>query len=116
MEVIAARLAENLLSGNYRVIQIAHEVRRALEAGRGIKLDLEVQEVGAVRSYRVDGSYCEEAIGFKPCRNIRSAVEEMWDAIELGVDVDHPRFYNIVWLEMLCDMQRRLEVMGGKVL
>jgi nucleoside-diphosphate-sugar epimerase len=103
----------NVLSDNYQVIKLAHEVRRALEGHKGIRLDLDVQQVGVSRSYRVDGTRFGEAVGFAPKHAMSAAVDEMWDNLEMGVDYEEAIYYNIRWLELLCSMERRLQAMGG---
>lgn len=105
----------NVLSDNYTVVQLAHEVRRTLEGHKGIRLDIELQQVGVSRSYRVDGTKFKEVIGFKPMHEMGKSVDEMWDSLESGVDIDNPIYYNIRWLELLCDMEARLKAMGGRV-
>jgi nucleoside-diphosphate-sugar epimerase len=103
----------NVLSDNYQVIKVAYEVRRALESQRGVHLHLEVQQVGAVRSYRVAGDKFKRTLGMTLDRSITSATPRMWDELEEGIDPDAPIYYNIRWLEVLTDMQKRLRDMGG---
>jgi nucleoside-diphosphate-sugar epimerase len=105
--------ALNVLSDNYEVIKLAHEVRRTLEGHKGIRLDLDIQQVGVSRSYRVDGTRFRDGIGFEPKHSMASAVDEMWDHLETGVDFEDPIYYNIRWLELLCAMEQRLKAMGG---
>lgn len=105
----------NMLSDNYQVLKVAHEVRRALEGSKGIRLDLNIQQVGVSRSYRVSGDKFSKTVGFEPRHEIGAAAGEMWDVLEEGCDVDKPIYYNIRWFELLTDMQRRLEAMGGSV-
>lgn len=106
----------NVLSDNFQILKLAHEVRRTLEGHKGIRLDLEIQQVGVSRSYRVAGEKFRDALGFQPTYGLPNAVDEMWDALELGVDLDNPIYYNIRWLELLCSMEQRLRVMGGSPL
>jgi nucleoside-diphosphate-sugar epimerase len=103
----------NVLSDNFQVVKLAHEVRRALEHQKGIRLDLDIQQVGVSRSYRVDGTKFQNVLGFQPSFEIVSAADEMWDELEKGVDIEDPIYYNIRWIELLCDMERRLQAMGG---
>ena len=105
----------NVLSDNFEVLKLAHEVRRTLEGHKGIRLDLEIQQVGISRSYRVDGQRFQKRLGFEPRHHVGSAVDEMWDALECGIDIDNPIYYNIRWLELLHEMERRLHAMGGSV-
>jgi nucleoside-diphosphate-sugar epimerase len=105
----------NVLSENYRILDLGYQVREVLEHQKGIRLNLQVQQVGTSRSYRVDGSKFRESLGLRCERSIGSAVDEIWDKLEEGTEYDHPIHYNIRWLETLCDMQRRLKVMNGRV-
>ena len=106
----------NVLSDNLQVLKLAREVRRELETHCGVKLDMNVQEVGAVRSYRVDGSKAESVLGFRPAAPFGPEVEAMWSALEGGIDFTQPIYYNIRWLELLCEMRDRLSRMGGDAL
>jgi nucleoside-diphosphate-sugar epimerase len=105
----------NVLSGNYSVLKLAHEVRRALEGQKGIRLDLNIQQVGVSRSYRVSGEKFAAALDFTPRDQVGEAASEMWDVLEEGCDIDKPIYYNIRWFELLTDMQKRLQAMGGSV-
>ena len=105
----------NVLTDNYQVIQTAYQVRHTLETRKGIRLDLQLQEVGPVRSYRVDGSRFQQTMGIRLDGKLSSAVEEMWDALESGVEYSNPIYYNLQWLELLRDMERRLRRMNYKV-
>jgi nucleoside-diphosphate-sugar epimerase len=105
----------NVLSENYRVLDLGYQVRHVLEQQKGIRLDLQVQQVGTSRSYRVDGSKFRDTLGVECQRSIGEAVDEIWDELEGGTEYDNPIYYNIRWLELLCDMHRRLKVMNGRV-
>jgi nucleoside-diphosphate-sugar epimerase len=103
----------NVLTCNCQVLTIAHEVRRVLEKERGIRLELDIQQVGIPRSYRVAGGKFRETIGVKQTGSISDAVLEMWDLMGTGIDLENPIYDNIRWFELLCDMERRLGLMGG---
>ena len=105
----------NVLNDNYQVAQIAYEVRRTLENLKGIRLDITKQEIGPMRSYRVSGSRFNETFDFKVESSMSKPIESMWDKIEEGVDFSQPIYYNLAWLELLTDMEKRLEVMNYNV-
>lgn len=105
----------NVLNDNFQVIQIAYEVRHTLEHLKGIRLDLQKQEIGPVRSYCIDGSYFQQTFDFEFKNNMSSEIEVMWDSLEEGTDYNQPIYYNLPWLELLLDMERRLKVMKYKV-
>jgi nucleoside-diphosphate-sugar epimerase len=106
----------NILSDNSPVIKLARDVRRVVEGSYGAKLDLNIQEVGTTRSYRVAGWKAVDVLGFEPKSNIGDEVQAMWDSLERGVDYAQPHYYNIRWLELLRDMRNRLVTMGGDAL
>jgi nucleoside-diphosphate-sugar epimerase len=106
----------NVLSENLQVLKLARNVRRELETRCGVKVEMNVQEVGATRSYTVDGSKSAELLDFRPQGSFSTEIEAMWDQLESGVDYSNPIYYNIRWLELLCDMRDRLEKMGGNAL
>jgi hypothetical protein len=101
-----------VLSENSPVIEVARDVRRVLEGRFGVKLELNIEEFGAARSYRVDGSKARQVLGFQPAAAFAGEVETMWGALEHGVDFNQPHHYNIRWLELLCEMRDRLVTRG----
>ena len=106
----------NVLSDNFKILKVAYEVRRALESEKGIHLGLEIQQVGLIRSYRVSNEKFNDTFGLSLVSSIRSAVSEMWDGLEDGIDFDNHIYYNIRWLELLMEMRGCLEKMGGSPL
>jgi nucleoside-diphosphate-sugar epimerase len=106
----------NVLNDNYQIVQVAYQVRRALEHAKGIRLDLLKQEIGPVRTYRVDGARFRTALGLDFPTDMSVSVEAMWDRLEEGIDYTHPIYYNLAWLELLVDMERRLRAMNFNVL
>jgi len=106
----------NVLTDNFKVLKVAYEVRRALETEKGIHLQMDIQQVGQVRSYRVDGSRFRSVLGVVPATPIGRAVSDMWDTLEEGVDCSQAIYYNIRWLELLTEMRHRIEAMGGSPL
>lgn len=103
----------NVLSDNHQVLDLAREVRRGLERRKGVDLELDVQQVGVARTYRVDGRRFRERVGLPPGPGVAEAASEMWDHLDTGIAFDHPIYENIRWLELLSEMQRRLAAMGG---
>ncbi|MBI4473853.1 MAG: SDR family oxidoreductase [Acidobacteria bacterium] len=105
----------NILLDNYRVIDMAKMIRGHLERAQGVKIDLNIQSVGVSRSYRCDGDKARRVLGFNPARMVQESVSPIWEHLESGIDPNEPRFYNITWIELLCDMEKRLTEMGGHV-
>jgi nucleoside-diphosphate-sugar epimerase len=115
-EARVRRQIYNVVSENYQVLAIAHEVRRALEERCRLDVDLSIQPVGVSRSYRVDGRKFRETFGVPLSRGIPGAVHEMWEALTKLDDLHSPIYCNISWLELLADMECRLRRMGGSPL
>jgi nucleoside-diphosphate-sugar epimerase len=103
----------NVLTANYRVLDLAHEVRRTIEQKKGVRLDLDIQEVGVARSYRVCSEKLSKTLGFHPKGKVSEAVCAMWDELENSKDPTHPIHYNIRWIELLHEMESRLRVIGS---
>lgn len=101
----------NVVGGNYQVINLAQQVKSAL-ARKGIKINLEVQEVGVPRSYRVSGQKFKKVLAWQPKYNIGQAVDEIWQDLSQGKDYNDPVFYNIRWMELLDQMSQRLKSIG----
>ena len=114
-EKIAGGQIFNLLGGNYRIKDVADQVREAIQAAFGLEIGLEAEPAGTFRSYRVRGDRFEKAVGFAPSHDVASAVRVMWTTLLSRADPETPIFYNIKWFEMLIEMERRLQRMGGSV-
>ena len=103
----------NVLTANCRVLDLAKEVRRIIEHTKRVQVELDVQEVGVTRSYRVNGEKFQSTFGFQPKGTIAHAVSAMWDELEDGKDPTREIYYNIKWLELLHDMEQRLKIIGS---
>jgi len=107
----------NLVYKNYRVLELAQQVRKALsEIGIDIELDINYDEVDN-RSYRVSGEKIAESLGFVPSVSVEDGVREIAGVLREGQyrDFDHPIYYNIRWIKLLVEIEDRLKK-TGKVL
>lgn len=103
----------NVLSGNFTVMQIARAVQRAVAKLTGRHVDLDVQEVGPTRSYRVSGEKFKKVLGVSLERKLEDAVKDMWLDLEDGRDTTDPIYYNIAWMELICRMEKHLKLIGS---
>ena len=103
----------NIHSGNFRVIDIARAVQRAVQKLCGRHVELDVQEVGPTRSYRVSADRFNQEFGIELNRPMEDAVKEIWLDLEQGRDVTDPIYYNIAWMELLCRMEEHLKLIGS---
>jgi len=104
----------NLAHKNYRILELAHWVKKALT---GI-LDVEIQvEYGpqTARDYRVSTKKIERVLGFRPTITVEDSARDMAQKVRAGIHADfhNPRYYNIQWLEMLVAMEAHLKRIGG---
>jgi nucleoside-diphosphate-sugar epimerase len=107
----------NLVYKNYRILELAHRVRKALaEMGLNVDVDVNYDEVDH-RSYRTYGEKITEALGFTPSVSVEEGVKEIVDVLRSGKyrDFDHPVYYNMRWMKLLIEIEDRLKK-TGKVL
>lgn len=107
----------NLIHDNYRVLDIAHRVKNVLRGVKEVSIDVDYEQNRMDRSYRISGKKIEEKIGFKPKVSIEESVEEIVEKIQNKefLDFNNPIYYNIKWIELLSDMEKRIKEIGGSV-
>lgn len=107
----------NLVYRNYRILELAHRVRKALaEIGVTVEVDVNYDEVDS-RSYRTAGDKITNVLGFTPSVSVEDGVKEIVEVLRSGQyrDFDHPIYYNMRWMKLLVDVEERLKK-TGKVL
>jgi len=107
----------NLVYRNYRILELAHRVRKALaEMGVQVDVDVNYDQVDN-RSYRTDGEKISRVLGFTPSVSVEEGVKEIVDVLRSGKyrDFDHPVYYNMRWMQLLVEVEDRLKK-TGKVL
>jgi nucleoside-diphosphate-sugar epimerase len=103
----------NVVSENVRISELALRVRKTLE-GLGIATDIRPDyEPRNLRSCQTSGKRFREAFGFQFRFSLEHGVRELVDKIRTGAfaDIDHPRYRNIQWMEILEETYR---IAGGK--
>lgn len=85
----------NLIDINILVSDLADAIQSQLKEEFGVAVDIEKQDVGVSRSYRVSGERLKNH-GFRGSRSLREAVSEMWQDLQTSKrDLDHHKYYNI---------------------
>ncbi|MCE1245064.1 MAG: SDR family oxidoreductase [Firmicutes bacterium] len=104
----------NVVHKNYRILELAHWLKYILREKKQLEVDVRYLESAPVRSYRVNGDKIKRAIGFEPKRGITPAALAIWEGLEgkTEMDLSHPRYYNIRWMELLVEMEERIKSMG----
>src|SRR3990172_3479517 len=104
----------NLVYKNYRILELAHWVREAFKPIRTLEIEVDYSHYRA-RSYRVSGQKIETVLGFKPTVAVKESVERMVQTIQRSGHMDflNPRYYNIQWLTLLCEMEATLKRIGS---
>ena len=104
----------NLVYKNYRILELAHRVRRAL-AEMGIKVEVDVNyDKDDNRSYRCGGSKLSKLVGFSPSISVEEGVKEIVEVLKQGKyrDFDNPVYYNLRWMMLLKEVEDRLKKTG----
>ena len=103
----------NLSRSNFRVLELAHWVKKALKGMVEVGIEVEYGSQRG-RSYRVSTRKIETALGFRPAVSVEDSARAMAQKILEGVNADfaNPRYYNIRWLELLVEIQAHLKNIG----
>lgn len=103
----------NLSQKNYRILELAHWVRKALQGIIAVDIDVEYGSRTA-RDYRVSTAKIEKVLGFRATRGVEESAREIAEKVKAGIfaDFHNPRYYNIKWLEMLVEVQEHLKRIG----
>ncbi len=105
----------NLVYSNYRISELALRVQTAL-AEVGVKTEIRADyQYKGVRSYRVLGKKLAHMIGFEPQISVEDSVKHMVGQIHQNrfTDFDHPRYYNIRWMQLLEEANEIIGVTGS---
>ncbi|MBI4557317.1 MAG: SDR family oxidoreductase [Candidatus Hydrogenedentes bacterium] len=104
----------NLSYKNFRILELAHWVKKAVQGI--VDADIEVEYDSKVaRSYRISTRKIEKVLGFRPSVSVEDSARDMAQRIREGIAADfhNPKYYNIRWLELLVEAQNYLERMGS---
>jgi nucleoside-diphosphate-sugar epimerase len=107
----------NLVGSNYKILDLAHDVKKALaDVGIHVEIDVNYDEVDN-RSYVVNGEKITSRLGFTPKVSIDEGVKEIAGVLRKGEyrNFDHPIYYNMPWMKLLIDVEERFKK-TGKVL
>jgi nucleoside-diphosphate-sugar epimerase len=105
----------NIVSKNYRVLELAHWVREALRPIRRVEIEVDYSN-HKTRSYRVSGQRIETELGVKSTVGVKESVEHMVRMLEQNggpMEAFHPRYYNIEWMTLLSTMEKTIKSIGG---
>jgi len=104
----------NLVYKNYRILELAHRVRKALsDLGIKVEVDVNYDEVDK-RSYRTKGEKIKKVLGFAPSVSVEEGVKEIVEVLRSGQyrNFDHPIYYNMPWMKLLVELEERLKKTG----
>ncbi len=104
----------NLSHKNYRILELAHWVKRALEGIVDAEIHVEYGSQTA-RDYRVSTRKIERVLGFRTRVSVEESARVMAAKVQAGIHADfhNPRYYNIKWLELLVEMEAHLKRLGS---
>jgi nucleoside-diphosphate-sugar epimerase len=105
----------NVLHSNYQIRELAMLVAGSVQLlGRSVRLE-EVPAPNLTRDYECSSAKLAQKLGFTPRRSVVEAVSDLLTAIDLGdrSKLTDPRFYNIRWLELMHELEPRIERFGA---
>lgn len=105
----------NVVYKNYRILELAHWVRKVFREKLNIDIEIEVDySEKKDRSYRISNDKITKAIGFAPKVSVEDSVINMIDRIqEYGYkDFLNPKYFNIKWMELLTEMEDTVKKIG----
>jgi nucleoside-diphosphate-sugar epimerase len=105
----------NVLHSNYQIRELAMLVAGSVQLlGRNVRLE-EVPAPPLVRDYECSNAKLSQRLGFNPSRSVVQAVADLLSVIDVGdrAMLTDPRHYNIRWLELLRELEPRIEKFGS---
>jgi len=105
----------NVLHSNYQIRELAMLVAGSAQlVGATVRLE-EAPAPKLTRDYECSNAKLSAHIGFIPRRSVVEAVADLLAAIDIGdrAQLTDPRYYNIRWLQLLHEVQPRIEEFGS---
>ncbi len=104
----------NVSYKNYLILELAHWVREALKGIKNVEIEVDYSHF-KTRSYRVSAKKIDTVLGFRPTVPVKESVQNMIAKIgEYGCDdFLNPKYYNIQWMTLLCEMEEILGKIGS---
>jgi len=103
----------NLVFDNFQILDLAHRVKFILKNKKHIEVEVDYTTKEA-RSYRMTGEKLKRILGFVPEVSVEDSVIHMYGLLEKGmyIDINNPYYYNMPWMLLLLDMEKRLNRIG----
>src|SRR3954463_10804454 len=105
----------NVLHSNYQIRELAMLVAGSIQLlGRPVRLT-EVPAPRLTRDYECSNTKLSQTLGFTPCHSVVEAISDMLTAIDLSdrSKLSDPRYYNIRWLELMNEIEPRIQRFGA---
>jgi nucleoside-diphosphate-sugar epimerase len=105
----------NVLHSNYQIRELAMLVAGSAQlVGASVRLE-EAPAPKLTRDYECSNAKLSSQIGFIPRRSVVEAVADLLGAIDIKdrATLTDPRYYNIRWLQLLHEVQPRIEEFGS---
>jgi nucleoside-diphosphate-sugar epimerase len=105
----------NVLHSNYQIRELAMLVAGSVQLlGRRVSLE-EIPAPRLNRDYECSNAKLSQRLGFTPRRSVVEAVSELLTQIDLSdrSKLTDPRYYNIRWLELMHELEPRIQRFGA---
>lgn len=95
----------NVVFDNFKVRDIAYQVKEALDGNPKVKIEAILNTLKD-RSYRVSPAKIEKMLKFKPKKSPKDSIKKMVRLIKKHKyhNFDHPKYYNINWILTLAEI------------
>jgi nucleoside-diphosphate-sugar epimerase len=100
----------NVVHGNYQIRELAMLVAGSVQLlQREVKIE-QAPLPSLVRDYRCSNAKLTQTLDFTPRVSVLESIDRMLGQIKLDgyMDFGNPRYYNIAWMTLLCDVSEQL--------
>ena len=89
----------NVADRNWNIMEIAQQVKDNIKEVKGIDINFKINPNVNTRNYKVDTTLFKNTFDFKPCREIKDVLCEIWDHCENDPNhnPDNPIYYGDQW-------------------
>jgi len=97
--------------GGSRIVELAIDVKMAIEEQLGISVRLTIHHKTDFRNYKVSIEKAENTLSFHPNHDVKGIVKNLIDSMDRFQDWDNPHYYNIETLKLLTEKSQYLRTL-----
>jgi len=103
----------NLVFKNFNIFELGHWIQEILKNMKKVEVEV-LHGTKESRSYKVSGEKIKKVLGFEPKISVADSAREIFEVLKSGryTDFSNPIYYNIDWMMLLSDMEKKLKIIG----